>query len=74
LKDRREATRSGTDALDALFVVQRDGLGVGRVGLTDGALWFADPADRELCAALGKSRSKPASDRGPAPRQGLYGE
>ena len=40
----------GTDPLDALFVVQRDGLGVALVGLIDGALWFADPADRELCA------------------------
>jgi hypothetical protein len=40
----------GTDPLDALFVVQRDGLGVGRVRLIDGALWFADPGDRELCA------------------------
>ena len=40
----------GSDPLDALLVVHRDGLGSGRVRLVDGVFWFADPGDRELCA------------------------
>jgi hypothetical protein len=48
----REPTRwcPGSDPLDALLVVHRDGLGSGRVRLVDGVFWFADLADRELCA------------------------
>jgi hypothetical protein len=40
----------GVDPLDALLTVHCDGLGPRAVRLVDGAFWFADPVDRELCA------------------------
>lgn len=53
----------GSDPLAALLVVHRDGLGAGRVRLVDGAFWFADSADRELCAGAWGSRRWPATDQ-----------
>jgi hypothetical protein len=57
----------GASPLEALLVVHRDGLGPRRVRLVGGAFWFADTADRELCAGFWKRAALARSPSWPTP-------
>jgi hypothetical protein len=53
------------DPPDALYTVQRDGLGPRAVRLKAGRFAFSHPADRELCAGGAGRAGRLVSARGP---------